>query len=130
MKKLVIPVVVVAVLLAGCAGFKTDKEAMTERARDYVAAHPKLAPRTAASIRSNEIHAGMTMEQVVAAWGRPEIMQKFQGGAVQYWCFGCHWPHICTTPDRKRRNRLFPEPDELYQFRALFRNGKLVEWQN
>ncbi len=117
-------------LLAACTGLQTDYEVMKERAHKYVAAHPKLAPGTADAIRSNQVHEGMTMEQVAAAWGRPAVVQRFRGGAVQYWFFGCHWPHFCTNPDEDSRSGMFPEPDEIYQSRALFQNGKLVEWQS
>jgi hypothetical protein len=113
-------------LLAGCAGLKTDYELMRERAHAYVAAHPKLAPETAGAIRSNQVHEGMTMAQVVAAWGRPVVVQRFRNDTVQYWFFGCDWPHICTDAD----GRWFPSPDEIFQSRALFDNGRLVEWQD
>ena len=122
--------VVSFLLLAGCAGLKTDSQVMRERASSYVAAHPELAPRTADTIRSNEIHQGMTMEQVVAAWGRPVVVQRFRGDTVQYWFFECHWPHFCTNPDEDSRSGLFPEPDEIFQSRALFQNGRLVEWED
>ncbi len=64
------------------------------------------------------------MPQVVAAWGRPALVERYRGGAVQYWYFGSSWPHHCTDPDHR-----FPAPDEIYQSRALFQNGRLLEWQ-
>ena len=69
--------VVSVVVLAGCAGMKTEYQVMRERAVRYVAAHPGLAPGTAEAIRSNRIRAGMTMEQVIAAWGRPVLVRRF-----------------------------------------------------
>ena len=116
-------------ILSGCAGLKTDYQVMKERAQRYVAAHPELAPGTADTIRSNEIHEGMTMEQVVAAWGQPVVVQRFRKGAVQYWFFGCHWPHFCTNADGDSRSGLFPEPDEIYQSRVLLENGMVVTFQ-
>ena len=121
---------VLFLLLSGCAGAKTDYEVMKERAHYYVAAHPELAPRTAETIRSNEIHQGMTTEQVVAAWGRPVVVQRFRNGAVQYMFFGCHWPHFCTNPDNDSRSGLFPEPDEIYQSRVLLQNGRVASFEN
>ncbi len=122
--------VAIFVLVAGCAGMKTDYEVMRQRAGEYVSAHPKLTPATAEAIRSNEIATGMTMRQVMAAWGRPVIVQRFRGGAVQYWFFGCHWPHFCTNADSDGPGWASQSPDEIYQSRALFQDGKLVEWQS
>ena len=120
------PFALVVLFLVGCTGLKTDYQVMRERAQAYVVAHPDLAPRTADAIRSNAVHEGMTMREVVAAWGRPVVVQRFRGGAVQYWFFGCDWPHFCTDADE----RWFPSPDEIFQSRALFENGRLVEWQD
>ncbi len=115
----------VACLLAGCAGLKTDYDIGRERAQAYVATHPELPSNTAEAIRSNTIHDGMTMDQVVGAWGRPAVVQRFRDGAVQYWFFGCDWPHFCEYSDRR-----FPEPGEIFQSRALFENGVVVDWQS
>ncbi len=87
-------------LVAGCAGLKTDRDIAGERAQAYLAAHPKLTSNTAQAIRSNLILDGMSMEQVIAAWGPPAVVQKFREGAVQYWFFGCDWPHFCDNTDR------------------------------
>ena len=113
---------VVACVLAGCV---TDYDIIRERAQTYVAAHPDLPSNTAEAIKSNSIHDGMTMRQVVAAWGGPAVVQKFRDGAVQYWFFGCHWPHFCDNADRR-----FPEPSDIYRSRALFENGVVVDWQS
>ena len=110
-------------LIAGCAGLKSDYDIARERAQTYVAAHPKLATNTAAAIGSNSIHEGMSMEQVIAAWGRPALVQKFRGGVVQYWFFGCDWPHFCHPPERRSGGL-----DEIYRSRALFENGVVVDW--
>ncbi len=110
-------------LIAGCVGLKTDRDIARERAQAYLAAHPKLASNTAAAIRGNLILDGMTMEQVIAAWGQPAVVQKFREG-VQYWFFGCDWPHFCIFPDRS-----LSSPDLIYQSRARFDNGVVVDWQ-
>ena len=115
----------VACLLAGCAGLKTDRDVARERTQIYLAAHPNLAPNVAEAIKAYVLLEGMTMEQVIGAWGRPAVVQKFRDGAVQYWFFGCDWPHFCDVPERR-----FPEPDEIFQSRALFENGVVVEWQS
>ncbi len=112
-------------LISGCAGLKTDRDIARERAQAYLSAHPKLASNTAEAIRANLILDGMSMEQVIAAWGRPAVVQKFREGAVQYWFFGCDWPHFCTNPEIG-----FPGPDEIFQSRALFENGVVVDWQS
>ena len=112
-------------LVSGCAGLKTDRDIAREHALAYLAAHPNLPSNTAEAIRSNSIHDGMTMRQVIGAWGRPAVVQKFRDGAVQYWFFGCDWPHFCDVPDLD-----FPGPDEIFQSRVLFENGVVVHWQN
>ncbi len=112
-------------LVVGCAGLKTDRDIARERAQTYLAAHPNLASNTAEAIGANLILDGMTMEQVIAAWGRPAVVQKFRDGAVQYLFFGCDWPHFCDVPDLD-----FPGPDEIFQSRALFENGVVVDWQS
>ncbi len=111
-------------LISGCAGLKTDRDIARERAQTYLAAHPKLASNTAEAIRANLILDGMTMEQVVAAWGPPAVVQRFREGTLQYWFFGCDWPHFCDGPDLD-----YPGPDEIFQSRALFENGVVVDWQ-
>ncbi len=117
-------------LVSGCTGLKTDLDIAKERAQTYLVAHPNLASNAAEAIRANTILVGMTMEQVTAAWGRPAEKEQYRDGAVQYWFFGCDWPHYCTDPDRDNRRDLFPAPDSIYQSRALFENGRLVEWQD
>ena len=113
----------VAWLIAGCGGLITDRDIARERARAYLATNPNLASNTAEAIRANLILDGMTMEQVTAAWGPPAVVQKFGDGAVQYWFFGCDWPHFCVGPDRSSSDAY------RYQSRALFENGVVVEWQ-
>ncbi len=90
----------------------------------YVAAHPGLNQNTARAIASNSVHEGMTMEQVIAAWGEPVEVQRFREGAMQYWFFGCHWPHHCGGVD------IGMSPEERYQSRAILEDGRVVEWQD
>lgn len=119
-----IAVVASLLLLAGCAGdLRTDYQVDKERASSYVSSHPELDTETAAAIRANDLRKGMTMEQVVASWGGPAVVQRFRGGSVQYWFFGCNWRHICSTPDE-----MFPPPDAIYSSRALFEDGRLVDF--
>jgi hypothetical protein len=118
--------VVSVVLLAGCAGMKTDYQVMRERAGRYVAAHPGLAPGTAEAIRSNRIRAGMTMEQVIAAWGRPVLVRRF-GADSQLWYFGCGWPHACAGSDEDTGAQL---AEEIFESRAQFDIGRVVEWRD
>ncbi len=119
----------VACLLAGCAGLKTDYDIGRERAQAYLAHHSELPSNTVEAIRSNSLRDGMTMDQVIAAWGRPAVVQKFRDGAVQYWFFGCDWPHACTNPDRGRSSGIFASPHDIYISQALFENGVVVDWQ-
>lgn len=120
------PIIAIALLtvLGACAEVKTDYDVMKQKARTYVAAHPELTSRVAAAIVKNEIFSGMSMEQVTAAWGRPVVVQQFRNGAQQYWYFGCHWPHFCSGVD------IGMAPRDQYQSRALFTEGKLIDWSS
>ena len=117
-------------LIAGCAGLKTDYDIGRERAETYVAAHPNLPSNTADAIKSNSVHDGMTMQQVIAAWGRPAVVQRFRDGVVQFWFFGCDWPHTCTDPDRGWPRGIFASPHDIYRSKALFENGVVVDWES
>ena len=112
-----------AFLIAGCAGVKTDFDIAKERAQIYVTAHPDLPSNTAEAIWSNTIHEGMTMEQVIAAWGPPAVVEKFREGTLQYWFFGCDRPHFCAAHDGINWNTT-----HKYQSRALFENGVVADW--
>lgn len=118
-------------LLAACsgAGLRTDYQIAHERAAAYVAAHPELDRETAAAIARLELRKGMSREEVIAAWGYPAVAQRFRRGTVDYWYFGCYFPHLCTDPDEES-TLLFPSPDQIFQSRALFENGKLVSWRS
>ena len=118
-------------LIAGCAGLKSDRTIASERADAYLSAHPNLDTRTAAAIKSNSIRAGMTMEQVIAAWGSPAEVQKFRGGKVQHWFFGCDWPHVCDSQADGRGLRpggIFEDPNQRYLSNAIFEDGVVVNW--
>jgi hypothetical protein len=107
-----------ATALTGC---KTDHSIMNDRARAYVETHSGLNPETAKAIASNQIHRGMSKEQVIAAWGEPVVTQRFDNN-VEYWYFDCVWPHQCESPS------FGMSPEEQYLSRALFRDGRLIDW--
>jgi len=124
-----LPILLVAAfsLLAGCSGqWRTDYQIAHERVAAYIQAHPDLDPATKEAMQGFDLRKGMTMEQVIATWGRPAVVQRFRDGAMQYWYFGCDWPHFCTSPDEQ----FFPPPDEIYQSQAMFIDGKVVSWRN
>ena len=113
-------------LLAGCSGqFKTDYDIAHERVAAYVKQHAGLDAETRDAMQRFDLRNGMTMEEVIATWGRPAVVQRFRDGQQQYWFFGCDWPHFCSVSDHP-----FPAPDEIYQSRALFENGRVVSWQS
>lgn len=119
----------VALLAAGCAGLKTDYQIARERAEAYAAARPNLEPRIAEAIRNNRVLEGMTMEQVVAAWGRPAYVRRFRDGQLQQWFFGCGWPHICTVPG-SRREAWAAMAEDYYQSRIIFEDGRVTHFQS
>lgn len=122
-----VPIVALS-LLAGCSGhFRTDYDIAHERVAAYIAQHPGLDAETKDAMRRFELRDGMTMDEVIATWGRPAVVQRFRGGARQYWFFGCDWPHLCTTPDP---DHWWPAPDEIYRSQAYFENGRVVSWRD
>ena len=127
----VVGILGITVILAGCAGLKSDRTIASERAEAYLSTHPKLGAKTAGAIRTNAIRVGMTMEQVIAAWGRPAEIQKFRDGKVQHWFFGCDWPHVCDSQSDRSRLRpggIFEDPNQRYLSQALFENGVVVKF--
>lgn len=118
-----IPYSVTALLIAtALAGCKSDYQALNDQARSYVIAHKTLDSETASLIAANRIRKGMTKEQVIAAWGKPVVVQRF-ARSVEYWYFGCVWPHQCESLS------IGMSPEEQYLSRALFRDGRVSEWQ-
>jgi hypothetical protein len=66
----------------------------------------------------------MTKDQVIAAWGRPAHIKRFDG--FEQWFFGCGWPHSCTPPSD------FSEAvgytvDNYYESQAIIENGVVTE---
>ena len=118
-----LPYSVTGLLLAtALAGCKSDYQALNDGAQRYVAAHNDLSREIAASITANRIQNGMTKEQVIAAWGIPVVVQQFDR-SVEYWYFGCVWPHQCESLS------IGMSQEDQYLSRALFRNGKVIDWQ-
>jgi len=109
--------------LAGCAGdLRTNRDLAAERSRNFLAAHPDTPTNVAADIAGQRARVGMTMDQVIAAWGRPAHVNKYRGGAQQHWFFGCDWPHHCSDSDET-----FPMPDEIFSSQVIFENGVTVD---
>ncbi|MBT5048495.1 MAG: hypothetical protein HOM58_08320 [Rhodospirillaceae bacterium] len=111
--------VLIATALTGC---KTDYQILNEQARAYVAVHKDLDRNTASAIAANRIRNGMSKNQVVAAWGHPVLVQRFDNG-LEYWFFGCVWPHQCESLS------IGMSPEEQYLSRALFRDGRVIDWR-
>jgi len=109
--------------VTACSGnFQTDRGIAADRANAYVAAHPKLPAGTADNILHLRVAEGMTMEQVIAAWGRPAVVNRYRNGTQQHWFFGCDWPHHCSDSDE-----YFPMPDEIFSSQVVFENGIAVD---
>jgi outer membrane protein assembly factor BamE (lipoprotein component of BamABCDE complex) len=73
------------IALTGC---QTDRQQAIESAKAYVAANPSLDREAAANISANRLEKGMTRDQVIAAWGKPIIVQHFNNNS-EFWLFGC-----------------------------------------
>lgn len=116
-------VLALLVAVTACTGdLRTDRTIAAERANGYVAAHPELPAATAEDIRKLRVVKGMTMEQAIAAWGRPAAVKRYRDGAQQHWFFGCDWPHHCSNSDER-----FPEPEEIFSSQVIFENGIAVD---
>lgn len=113
-------VLLIATALTGC---KTDSQLLNDGALAYVAANPALDRKTAAAIAANRLHEGMNKEQVIAAWGEPVIVQRFDNNR-EYWFFGCVWPHHCNSIS------IGQPTEEQYESRAYFKGDKLIDWQD
>jgi len=112
-----------AALAAYSGDLRTDRTISAERASNYVAAHPDLPAATAGDISRLRARIGMIMEQVIAAWGRPAVVQCYRGGAQKFWFFGCDWPHHCSNSD----DDLFPTPNEIFSSQILLENDVAVD---
>lgn len=125
----ILSVALAGTVLAACAGtdLRTDYQISRDRAAAYIAANPDLSTRKQDALRKATLLAGMSRREVIASWGRPAIVQKYRGGSQEYWLFGCHWPHTCSDSDE---DTSFPMPEDIFNSRALFENGKLVRWES
>jgi hypothetical protein len=119
-------VAIASVLIAGCTGgsLKTDHTLAQERVQSYLAANSSLKPAIVRAIGRMELHKDMTKAQIIAAWGKPAYIQRYNAKTEQ-WFFGCGWPHSCESPDEDTD---FPLLDEIFNSRAIFTDGKLSEW--
>ena len=64
-------------LVGACAGEgQSDRQSARERADTDLAAHPDLDPKVAGAIREPDLVEDMTPEQVTAARGKLNIVEK------------------------------------------------------
>ncbi len=119
--------ILLGLIVAACAGdgLRTDRQMAHERVNAYLAAHSNTPPELVGYMRSFQLKKGMTKDQVIATWGKPAVVNKSHGGTVDYWLFGCDWPHHCLSMGGRRKGR---SSEDVYQSNALFQDGKLVEW--
>lgn len=107
---------------------KTDVQIAKERARAYVAAHPRLPRKTSEAILRSDIHVGMSKQQVVAAWGRPIEILEFKRGRQEEWTFGCDYPHTCSVEDSRHGSPLF---DRIrHESVAIIEHGKVTSFRH
>jgi len=116
-------------LLVGCsgAGLQMQAQILSNDANNYVAANPELSSAVKNDIRQHRLREGMSKREVVVAWGRPVLVRNFSRGGLEYWYFGCDWPHTCNYTDQEDGH---PLVDEVYQSQAEFKDGKLVYWRS
>ena len=119
-----------AALLAGCASeLKSDMTKLRDARQAHVLSNPGPSPAIIEAIKTGEPVVGMTPDQVSASWGKPYRVNKFSGGRLEEWVFGCAYPHYCVRRDRGRsiaRGMLFDRV--IHMSRAYFSAGRLSEW--
>jgi len=108
MRKLLFLLVCLSLLLSSCA--LTTVQALEQKRReDYIRINPDIEPRYKEAILSAKIMLGMSSDQVLASWGRPDKIHRSVGrwGVHEQWIYG-------KTP---------------YAYYLYFENDKLVSWQ-
>ncbi len=70
------------VFLAGCVS-------PAGRRADYLDTHPELSEKVSKAISSGELVSGMTMDEVRASWGEPDMITKSvsEEGVDQIWSY-------------------------------------------
>ena len=75
-------IIILALVVAGCTGVPTQK------------INPSWSPETVAAVHNQALLIGMTQDQVVSAWGRPENTAKSvsANATIEVWQYGTyHW---------------------------------------
>jgi hypothetical protein len=79
-----VSLVIVAVVLTGCAGNKA-----ADRKRERSAVYAALPPAQQRLVDEGKIDVGMTMDAVYIAWGKPAMVVPTTPGNVT-WIYRCH----------------------------------------
>jgi hypothetical protein len=72
--------------LTGC-GTMGYPQSKAQRLQEYQQQNPNATPEVLAKIRAGQVSVGMTMGDVLAAWGQPRYSSKSSDGTAQ-WVYG------------------------------------------
>lgn len=77
--------------ITGCSSeFFNPYLAERNRRIDYINSHPEIGARVAGLIRNGRVAIGMTDEQILASWGRPNDINRTANfrGVYEQWVYG------------------------------------------
>ena len=96
------------------------KEENDERRNAYIQAHPETPEKMKQYILKGSIVIGMTKEQAIASWGKPQKINKTgtRYGVREQWCYGYYETIGYTRKFLHTTNYVY------------FENGKLTSWQS
>jgi hypothetical protein len=87
------PLIALGAILAFAAGLAACGPGLNEQRRDdYLSAHPEIDPTTRSLIQNGRVAAGMTKDEVRAAWGSPPPdCPGWHSNLMEIWDY-CHHP--------------------------------------
>jgi hypothetical protein len=112
--RLCLSIILILVSIEGCAILDIARESNynnpkpdRDQREKYVLAHPELDPRHCNLIENGIVGIGMSKEEVIASWGKPDRIERASKfGADEVWYYWDNWK---------------------FHPRVYFRNGIVVE---
>jgi hypothetical protein len=120
-----LPVLLVGLLLAGCAS-----STVQSRRQERPAAYEALPTESRELVDQGQIKAGMGMDAVYIAWGKPgEVLKggNETGETVTWDYFGTYLQEIQYWGYRRLRTDFYPV--RYLRIQVVFANGVVKQWQ-
>jgi hypothetical protein len=119
-------VVLAGVILTGCSTPSTVESRKKERYDAYT----KLSPDMRAMVDQGQITAGMNMDDVFIAWGKPEQVANGGSEAGQTVTWFYYGSYVGTTRYWGYRHTYYSyDPRTYIRAQATFFNGLVKQWQ-